>query len=585
AGSGKTESLVGRVAQLVLHDHVPMRNIAAVTFTEKAGAELRDRLRVRFEHHLRSRSAQEHGRAAEALADLDTAAIGTLHSFAQLILTTYPIEAGLPPLIDVLDEVASSVAFDERWSVMQRALLDSEELSGHLLLAMTAGLRLDQVRSLARAFGSDWDLIDDHVGQPVLHQVTLPDLSWFTAEAARLAAVADSCRKSDDNFLPKLHALGRWGERLAAAAGDEQLLAVLLEASALRFGLGKGANWADLTSLRADCYELQAQAKRQADEIAEATLRPLADWVALQVRESARERALKGRLEFHDLLVLARELLRRDRDVRAALQQQFQRLLLDELQDTDPIQIELAVRIAGGAEAEAPDWRDVAIPAGSVFAVGDPKQSIYRFRRASIRTYLEAQQHVGETVRLTTNFRTVGPALDWVNAVFGTLIQPAKSAQPRYEPLETHRTEGGVGPAVVVLGRTAHDDQPNAAVVREREAADVAAVIHQAVEEEWTVTDSNGWRPVELGDIAILLPARTSLDLLEEALTTAGIAYRTESSSLVYQAREVRDLMAAARTLADPTDLLSCVSALRSALFGCGDDDLWTWKVSHGSFN
>ena len=164
AGSGKTQSLVGRVTTLVLQDGIPLSRIAAVTFTEKAGGELRERLRAKFEAvsgespHGATRDAAE-----QALSDLDSAAIGALHSFAQRILTTHPIEAGLPPLIEVLDEVGTSVVFDESWSVLQRELLDDAELSEQLLLAMACGTTLEQFRSLAKAFGSDWDLLEDRV--------------------------------------------------------------------------------------------------------------------------------------------------------------------------------------------------------------------------------------------------------------------------------------------------------------------------------------------------------------------------------------------------------------------------------------
>ncbi|HYJ70647.1 MAG TPA: 3'-5' exonuclease, partial [Nocardioidaceae bacterium] len=148
------------------------------------------------------------------------------------------------------------------------------------------------------------------------------------------------------------------------------------------------------------------------------------------------------------------------------------------------------------------------------------------------------------------------------------------------------RPYSGVGPPVAVVGAEAHADKPNAAQMREREAADVAGVIGQAIAEGWTTQAKSGkWRPLRLGDIAILVPARTSLPFLEDALDAAGIGYRAESSSLVYQAAEVRDLLATARVIADPSDLLSGVTALRSPRFGCGDDDLWTWKRDGGSFN
>ena len=140
---------------------VPLRHVAAVTFTEKAGAELRDRLRVAFESKLGAAEpgSERADRSAEALDDLDAAAIGTLHSFAEWILGEHPVKAG-PPLIEVRDEVASGVAFDDRWTVLRTALLDDPGLTPALLLAMAAGMGLEDLRSMARAFTENWDLLE-----------------------------------------------------------------------------------------------------------------------------------------------------------------------------------------------------------------------------------------------------------------------------------------------------------------------------------------------------------------------------------------------------------------------------------------
>lgn len=588
AGSGKTQSLVGRVTTLVLQDNVPLHRIAAVTFTEKAGAELRDRLRAQFESAWRDDPDENRRVAAEqALSDLDSAAIGTLHSFAQRILTTFPIEAGLPPLLEVMDEVATSVAFDESWSVLQRELLDDAEMSQQLLLAMACGANLEQFRSLSKAFGSDWDLVEDRVVSTAWEPAPVPDVRHLADEAARLALRADECSVDSDKFLPHLSALGLWAESLRTSHDDRDLVAALTAGTTLKFTLGRKKAWRDLDGLRGECKDLVATVATAQSAMTNATLRPLARWIAERVLRSAAERAADGRLQFHDLLVLTRRLLRNNGEVRESLHQQYSRLLLDEFQDTDPIQIELAVRIAAGAAGGASDWRDVEIPPGSLFVVGDPKQSIYRFRRADIRTYLAAQAHVGETVSLTTNFRTVDPILDWVNEVFDRLIVSVEDAQPPYQALAPHRGTCGVGAAVTIMGAEAHPEKLNADALREAEAADVAAAVSEAVTNAWSVMDlaTQAWRPIRMTDIAILLPTRTALPFLQDALDLAGIPYRAESSSLVYQAAEVRALMAAARVLADPTDLLSCVTALRSPLFGCGDDDLWTWKQSGGSFN
>jgi ATP-dependent helicase/nuclease subunit A len=244
------------------------------------------------------------------------------------------------------------------------------------------------------------------------------------------------------------------------------------------------------------------------------------------------------------------------------------------------------MRLVAGLDGDAPDWRDIPIPPGSLFVVGDPKQSIYRFRRADIRTYLAAQDKVGGSTALVTNFRTTAPIVAWINRVFSALMLAEEGMQPAYQALVAHRSEAGEGPAVTVLGIEPHDGA-KAEELRAAEAADVAAIISRALTDRWTVLDkrSGQWRAIQPGDIAILLPARTSLPFLQVALDAANIAYRAESSSLVYQADEIRDLMAALRVIADPGDRFSCVTALRSPLFACGDDDLWSWRSGGGSFN
>ncbi|MEJ7795807.1 MAG: UvrD-helicase domain-containing protein [Nocardioides sp.] len=591
AGSGKTKSLVDRVVTLVIRDQIPMSSIAAVTFTEKAGAELRDRLRAEFEKRWRSGDDTLKPLAQAALDDLDSAAIGTLHSFAQRVLMEHPIEAGLPPVIELLDEVGSSVAFDDRWNQLQVDLLDDDAIAEPLLLGLAVGVKIDHLRSLAHLLGNDWDLIRSRILDQPRPELRVPDLDGFLDRVVEVANLRGLCTLETDKLLPKLEHLNQLGVLMAGAPDTASQLRLLAQIADMKFSnIGNKNNWTvDVNEVRDAGTELVASAASVVRVVLDQCLRLLTTWTAEKVWAAAADRQRAGQLEFHDLLVLARDLLRKDPAVRAALHQRYQRLLLDEFQDTDPIQIELAVRIAGGAAAEQDDWRDVVVPEGRLFVVGDAKQSIYRFRRASIATYLEAESLIGEDAHLTTNFRTVAPILDWVNGVFGELIEFQADGQPAYEALGAYRHETGTGAAVTVLGGSAHTDLPRAAaeILRTREANDVAAAIRRAIDEQWQVFDEKAgeWRPARHSDIAVLIPARTSLPRLEDALDTAGVPYRAEASSLVYQAGEVRDLLACARAIADPSDQLSLVTALRSAVFGCGDDDLWHWKQAGGNFN
>ena len=600
AGSGKTSALVSRVQELVVTDGIPIEQIAAVTFTERAAAELRDRLRARLEAAARHTTTETTRERAEAALDgLDLAAIGTLHSFAQRILTEHPIEAGIPPLIEVLDEVASSVAFESRWGQLRGELLDDPEMAVTLEMAWATGITLDHVRAIIAKLNSDWDLVASHVlGSDRPEPPQVPVIAPALDEARRLVDHRVHCTDDSDLFLEPLERLAEWADGLAAAPDTAAVMTHLRQAGDLKWGRGgRAGNWGGrLPDLKEACRAWQSEVAALLSVVKDATLRSLVHWCGERVLESARARQAEGRLEFHDLLVLARDLLRDDPEVRAALQERYRRLLLDEFQDTDPIQIEIAVRIAGGAEATQPSWEDVSVPAGSLFVVGDPKQSIYRFRRADIGMYLRAQEVLGGQVSLTTNFRTGAPVLDWVNEVFARLIQSDGERQPPYEPLDHHRSGPTVGAAVTVLGAQEHPGRMYAGQLRDLEARDVAQAVVTALEDGWETEvelDEKGadgtplteWRTLRPGDITILVPSRTSLPFLETALDDAGVMYRTESSSLVYQAQEVRDLFATARAIADPSDAFALVTALRSPLFGCGDDDLWTWKRSGGAFS
>jgi ATP-dependent helicase/nuclease subunit A len=591
AGSGKTRSLVDRVEALV-RAGVEVRHIAAITFTEKAATELRDRIRRRFEDAVRAGGGAVFTRALE---QLDAAAISTLHAFAQRILTEHPIEAGLPPDVEVLDEVASHLDFEQRWRRFRDDLLDRTDLRRTILLALAADIRLADLRQLAALLGDNWDLVAEP-GRLPWDRVEPPrcDPRGLLADLDAVVARAGECDDPTDTLCALLTGeVADYAERLRATADEYEALELLRrDKPTLRAGnRGRKARWPDKPGVIAELAAIREARRQLVTRVSEAAARRLALEAADFTLAAAQERRRGGRLEFHDLLVMARELLRdptHGPTVRRALRGRYQRLLLDEFQDTDPIQIDLAVLIAAAdPDAAAGPWDATTVEPGRLFFVGDPKQSIYRFRRADIDVFLAARDTLGDPVlALTTNFRSSPPVIAWVNDVFARIIRPEPGSQPAYTPLDPSpwRTAPPAGPAVRLLGREEHTDAPDAQLLREREAADVADAVTAAL--GWQVADVDGdgeqWRPARLGDITILLPARTSLSALERALEQRGIPYRAETSSLVYSTREVRDLLACVRALADPGDQLALVTALRSPLFACSDDDLVTYKLEHG---
>ena len=628
AGSGKTKSLVDRIVALVTVARVPMREIVAVTFTEKAASELRDRVRRELERVATATDDPRAPLAAVALDELDGAAVSTLHAFAQRLLVEHPIEAGLPPRIEVLDDIASQVAFDERWNRFVDQLLDDRTIERPLLLALSSGTDRQVLRTIALACNANWDLVAQRMApEPDPPPV---DAAPVLRAADELVARSAECRFADDRLAAGLAEIEEWAHELRAA-GDEYEELALLHDGLPKVGtrIGRKDNWkCDIDEVRAQLVAVRTLVDETAVALAVAAVRRLTWSIAQFTLAEAEQRRRGGRLEFHDLLVLSRAVLRdpeRGPDVRRRLRERYTRLLLDEFQDTDPIQCDLAVLLASGdADAGERRWDEIATDPGRLFVVGDPKQSIYRFRRADIAAFLRMRESFGHGAaspfghgagasvhRLTRNFRSARAAIEFVNHVFLDLIVAEPDSQPEYVPLEAERdtslaTPDDAGPAVVLLGAEPHPDiedpddptakprKPSAGELRDAEAADVATLVRTALTEGWQVTrraaspSGHGgpadtvWEPCRPGDIAVLLPARTSLGQLEDALDTAGIPYRAETSSLVYGTPEIRNLLLTLRAVDDPTDELSLVSALRSPLFGCGDDDLYTFKVEHG---
>ncbi|MEZ5236672.1 MAG: UvrD-helicase domain-containing protein [Acidimicrobiales bacterium] len=605
AGTGKTTQLVERIANLVLEGGVALADIAAITFTEAAAAELRSRIRTYFERRLAAATdLLELDRCRQALADTDRAAISTLHGFASRLLSEFAVDAGLPPRVTVADEVASQLAAEHRWQRFADALYDDPANEELLTRAVLVGIRVEpqylgqpSLRDAAARLNENWDLLatvaDGH--RPPLRPLAF---DGFDRAVADVADGVQQCRNPQDklylratvDLLPEAAAVAA----LAPGRKLEALCAVGDSWSKHIAGKGSKQNWPDVVGARALVASVHETRTRIVQGVTDELLRHFLVLLAGHVLDSADARRAAGLLEFHDLLVLARSMLRHSPTARQALHRRYRHLLLDEFQDTDPLQIELAVLVATAvADPGSARWSSLEVEPGRLFFVGDPKQSIYRFRRADISLFLEARDRFGRDgglARLNANFRTVGPVLDWVNGLFGTLMpdeQPGR--QPAYEPLRAMRQPcDGIDHRPLLLGGPHLDRAARAADVRRAEAADVAATIADVIArpDAWPVgEEGGGWRPARLSDVTILLPARTSLPYLREALDGAAIPYRLATGTLVYDTQEVRDVLAVLRAVDDPSDELALVAALRSPLYACSDVELYRFRRAGGRWD
>ena len=609
AGSGKTSSLVSRVVNLVIGG-ADVTSIAAITFTEAAAAELRARVRQTLEDVEAGRSVlhvvdsdEARARARDALDRLDRATICTLHAFAQRLLLGAPVQAGLPPRIEVHDDISSALRFEDRWNRFERSLLDDPAMATLMRTALSLGVGSDQLQRVAATLGQNWDLVEEAAHTGLLEadraiEVDPSDLpvdEWI-AEWAWLADPGVSCLADDDGLLS-------WIENEAVPTfgwldRNQHDPYVLLSIRGRKFpspNKGRKDNWPEGFK---QAYVDRAKAaidrfERDVSVITDRVLTRLGAEIAQYTLSDASARCAEGRLEFHDLLVLARQVLRTHRSVRAKYHAAFDHLLIDEFQDTDPLQVELAVRIAADPDHDtATPWDEVDVAPGRLFFVGDPKQSIYRFRRADIDLFSRtSERYASGHTSLNVNFRTTEPVLAFCNSVFEGMIDLEREdagdgrmriAQPEYVRLEKSRSAipDDPGPPVVVLGDGL--PHPSASAARDAEAADVAAILRRAHDEGWSVDPGDGPRPCRWSDMAILLPSRTSLSHLRTRLDDGGIPYRLESGTLVFGTTEITDLLSILRAVDDPGDGVSIVGALRSPAYGCGDDDLLRWVREHG---
>ena len=609
AGTGKTTQLVARIVNTVLTNDVALADIAAITFTEAAATELQARIRVAFEKRLADSDTSNdvRDRCRKAVADADMAAISTVHGFASRILTEFSVSTGLPPRVSVLDEVSSQLANERRWDRFVDRLHQDPARDELLYRAALMEVPLQpkwkgqaSFKDVAANFSQNWDRLSD-LDADGMAELGPIDFGEFDVAVEALAASTSSCTDPADKLalhivetcLPEMRAL-------ASIADPHQKLRAIgkrLQAATGRkiWGRGKGgkkASWAcDPTEIKDLIESVSDAALRTFDTASDAVVGQLMRLTAAEVLDAANERRRDGGLEFHDLLVLARQVLRRSPEVRRALHERYRHILLDEFQDTDPIQIEVASLIAADPSDSQPErWEDHPVSNGRLFFVGDPKQSIYRFRRADIKLFLAARDAFGHgsgPVMLRTNFRTVRPIIDWVNAVFAEVMpEEVPDAQPKYEPLEAWReAASGSDHRPIVFGGEHPDPKVKAGALREAEAADVGDIVADIVGRpaNWPVfdDDTERWRPARLSDVTILIPTRTSLPYLRDALERRAVPYRLATGTLVYDTQEVRDVLAALRAIDDPNDTLSLVAALRSPLYGCSDVDLFTYHAAN----
>jgi ATP-dependent helicase/nuclease subunit A len=617
AGTGKTTELVNRILRVLETGRAQMDQVVAVTFTEKAAGELKLRLREALEK-ARARAADDavRERLDAALETLEEAHVNTIHGFCAELIRERPVEACVDPLFTVLTEPQSEQLYGRAFQAwLQEALASPSD-----------GLRRALRRTSAPAFGGGAGNADGPVdrlrraGRSLAEWRDFPH-PWHRPPFDRaraitrvldrlhqLATLTEAPLSERDNLYFDTDAVRRLSRhvRLEESFGhadhdgwESRLVDLVRDRGLSRTRKGSGYKYSK-TALRTEVLaardalfaDLQ-QFRKDADADLAACLQY--EMVGATTRYQALKSAT-GAMDFGDLLAKARDLIASNDVVRRHLQTKFAKIFVDEFQDTDPIQAELLLLLAGDTP-------------GKLFIVGDPKQAIYRFRGTDVGTYWrvrdELRQQGGRTLQLTTSYRSVPSIQHFVNAAFGRhMVENRATLQSGYVRLERSRDENGDQPVIIALPvpkpyarKSFGGLKASARAIEESLPDAVGAFIAWLTEEDrgWVVVerDADGREQrvrIQPRHIAVLFRRFTSFgeDVTRpyvNAIEARGVPHLLVGGKAFHGREEVEAIRAALAAIEWPDDELSVFATLKGPLFAIDDEHLFEFRSRYGAFH
>jgi len=612
AGSGKTAVMAGRIAAMLAEGIAP-RSIAAVTFTELAASELLSRVRefvvdlsagtiaTELRVALPDGLSQAHrDNLAAASAAIDEITCSTIHGFCQRLIKPYPAEADIDPGAGVMDRNQADLTFleivdgwlRERLSGGQGGILAEMVLHSPSETVVLIHKIAENMRRRPTLTAPSVSPLDGHI--TVFRQATADFANFMDGAAAaepetvtiveRLTEMATAVENDPGPATPA-------GLVRLLTARPHPDLCTKTGAFASYRKKGKWAATAKQAGLsKADGDRLNDAAETHytaccdawvalAQAVAGHALAALIDEARPILQRYRDHKRASAQLDFDDLIFAARDLLRDHDAVRQALGQRFAHVLVDEFQDTDPLQTEIFWRLCGEPVDGDDDWTRFQIRPGAIFLVGDPKQAIYRFRGADVGAYVQARdafraQDPDSLLSISTNFRSCASILTFVNERFEAVL--SADGQPGFTALDPFHDDRG-GLCVAALDIAVADENGKASAEQQRDAeADAIAELCVRLIESHPIIDrrSGAERPCQPGDIALLAPTGAELWRYEEALERRGIPVATQAGKGLFRRQEVQDLIALTRVLADRRDTLALGALLRGPLVGLTEEEL-----------
>lgn len=612
AGSGKTAVMAGRIAAMLAGGVAP-RSIAAVTFTELAASELLSRVRefladlsigtiaTELRVALPDGLSQAHrDNLAAASATIDEITCSTIHGFCLRLIKPYPAEADIDPGAGVMNRNQADLTFLEIIDGWLRERLSGGQ--GGILAEMvlhSPGETVALIHKIAENLRRRPTLTAPPVSPLNGH------LTAFRQATADFASFMDDTAAAEPETVTIVEQLAEMaaavanGPDPATPAGLVQLLTSrphpdLCTKAGTFASYRKKGKW---TAAAKQAGLSKADGDRMNDTAETHYAACCNAWVALMQVTAGRALAAliaearpilqryrdhkraSAQLDFDDLIFAARDLLRDHDAVRRALGQRFAHVLVDEFQDTDPLQTEIFWRLCGEPVEGDDDWARFQIRPGALFLVGDPKQAIYRFRGADVGAYVQARdafraQAPDSLLSISTNFRSCASILTFVNERFEAVL--SADGQPGFTALDPfHDGQGRLCVAALDIAVADENGKASAEQQRDAEADTIAELCARLIESHPIIDRRSGAEcPCQPGDIALLAPTGAELWRYEEALERRGIPVATQAGKGLFRRQEIQDLIALTRVLADRRDTLALGALLRGPLVGLTEEEL-----------
>lgn len=597
AGCGKTFVLTQRFLTGLAPGNLTtnLRSMVAITFTDRAAREMRDRIRSACHHQIQQCAGEHVEHWLQILRGLDSARISTIHSFCTSVLRAQAVDAGIDPRFAVLEPaLADSLLRNVTIRIVHGLLEQGDDDAQDFVFQFGLERARDIVRNLVGQrfqinFAKFADKTADEIADEWKRRWTTEFLPKLTAEYRSKESIARLLQLLRENTPTHPTMLERRANLLQMLDPNQpwdnpQAMLQSIHENARVQSAGRANTWPSpevfeavknlLTDVRdaaadlVDLFVINEDDLKLAAELSVQALR-LARLTA-EAYQSAKQS--QGLLDYDDLLLRARDLLHDREDVRERVAAGIKLLMVDEFQDTDPVQADIVRMLCGDA-----------LTMGRLFLVGDAKQSIYRFRRADPGVFdrLRAEIPAAGRLPLSVNFRSQPAILDFVNHLFSV------GMASYYEPLTPFdAVQHSPTPAIEFLFAT-HDAEPvdgplsaraSATELRSREADWIARRCAELLADTTPrIRDENEagnliLRPIRPGDIVVLFRALTHIQDYEAALRRYDLDYYLVGGKAFYAQQEIFDLLNLCRYLDDPSDLIGLVGILRSPFFNLSDD-------------